>query len=214
MTEILPWTSDPDEQKRVAEHAGQLIRSGGLVVYPTDTVYGLGADPADSEAVERIYEAKARPPEKAIVWLISSLDRARSACDVTAAAEQLAQRFLPGPLTLVLTRREPRPDELSTQAVRIPGHPAALAIIAAAGGAVATTSANRSGLPSARNAQEAVEALGGRVGLIVDAGPSPGGQESTILDLSGPVPKILRPGPIGAREIESVLGVPVASADR
>jgi L-threonylcarbamoyladenylate synthase len=204
------WPNDPSWRGAVAHHAGELIRLGKLVVYPTDTVYGLGTDPLNPEAILKIYDAKQRPPEKAIVWLISSLDRADSHCEITDAASKLASRYWPGALTVVLKRRNPGPDDLPTQAIRIPNHDCALAIIAASGGVVATTSANRSGLPAARSARDAHEALGEAVDLIVDAGYSPGGVESTVLDLSSSQPKVLRKGPVTGQEIEDLLGAKLA----
>lgn len=208
---LIRWPAAIEEQRALAAGAGRCIRDGGLVVYPTDTVYGLGADPANPDAIARMYWAKERPPEKAIVWLISSLERAGQTCEVDSLAEQLAERFWPGPLTLVLRRTNPSAGAPPTQAVRIPAHPAAIAIVEAAGGAVATTSANRSGLPSARTAAEAAQALGATVDLIVDAGPTPGGVESTVLDLTTTPPAILRAGPITAAEIEAAISVPVES---
>ena len=203
------WPTDSTGQRAIAAQAGEVIRDGGLIVYPTDTVYGIGTDPFNPLAIARIYEAKGRPPEKAIVWLIDALERASDACEVTASAHSLASVFWPGALTLVLPRLHPEPEGLSTQAVRVPNHPAALAIIAAAGGAVATTSANRSGFPSARTADEAAAALGQHVDLIVDGGESPGGVESTVLDLSTSPPAILRVGPIRGADIEQVIGAAV-----
>ena len=206
MAEVLRWTQDPAEQNRVARRAADVIASGGLVVYPTDTVYGLGCAPHDRNAIRRIYEVKGRPDEKAIIWLVGSLDDARPWVEIDGRAERLAARFWPGGLSLILRRLNPGEAELPTLGVRAPNHAAALAIIQAAGGIVATTSANRSGEPSARNAKEADTAIGASVDLIVDAGPSPGGTESTVIDVSGPNPVILRPGAIAAADLESVLG--------
>ena len=206
------WPDDPAGRLAVANQAGQLIRHGGLVVYPTDTVYGIGTDPMNPLSVQRLFEAKARPAEKAIVWLIDRLDRAADICELTESTQRLAAAFWPGALTLVLPRLRPESTDLPTQALRVPNHPAALAIIAAAGGAAATTSANRSGSPSARNAEEATDALGQHVDLIVDAGQSSGGVDSTILDLTTEPFTILRGGPITAADIERVLGSTVEHA--
>jgi L-threonylcarbamoyladenylate synthase len=194
-------------QARAAGDAARVIRGGGLVVYPTDTVYGLGVDPENQRAVQRVYEVKGRPDAKAIIWLLADLDDARAWCHVDERAERLANRFWPGGLTLVLRRVNPQPGDLDTLGVRIPNHPAALAIIRAVGKAVATTSANRSGEPSARTADEAVAQLGAQVDLVVDAGAAPGGTESTVLDLTADPPALLRPGAIGREAIEGVLGV-------
>jgi len=176
------------------------------VVYPTDTVYGLGCDPLNPDAIRRIYEVKGRPDEKAIIWLVHGLDDVRAWCVVDERAERLAARFWPGALSLVLRRRGPSPSQLPTLGVRSPGHPAALAIIAQAGGRVATTSANRSGEPSARDAAEAQSTIGQQVDLIVDAGPAPGGTESTVLDLSEEQPLILRRGALSIQNLEAIVG--------
>jgi L-threonylcarbamoyladenylate synthase len=175
-------------------------------VYPTDTVYGLGADAARADAIERIYRVKGRPDEKAIIWLVDSVRDVRACCRVNERVERLAERFWPGPLTLVLERIAPAPGGLGTLGVRVPAHEAALAIIRALGSPVATTSANRSGEPSARTAQEASGQLGTEVDLIIDAGTSPVGQESTVLDLTTDPPRILRAGALSADEIAAALG--------
>jgi L-threonylcarbamoyladenylate synthase len=206
MSDRRRWPDSPDEQARVARRAAEIIAGGGLVVYPTDTVYGLGCAPHDDGALRRIYAVKGRPDEKAIIWLVGSLDDAREWVEVDKRAAKLAARFWPGGLSLILRRSRPQPGELPTLGVRAPAHPAALAIIEAAGGIVATTSANRSGEPSARTAAEADAAIGSLVDLIVDAGPAPGGTESTVLDISGSTPVILRPGATTAADLEAVLG--------
>jgi L-threonylcarbamoyladenylate synthase len=210
MSDRRRWPDSPDEQVRVARRAAEIIAGGGLVVYPTDTVYGLGCAPHDADAIRRIYAVKGRPDEKAIIWLVGSLEDARQWVEIDESAEKLAQRFWPGGLSLILRRSRPQPGELPTLGVRSPAHPAALAIIEAAGGIVATTSANRSGEPSARTAAEADAAIGSLVDLIVDAGPAPGGTESTVLDISGPTPVILRPGATTAADLEAVLGAKLA----
>ena len=203
--EVLRWPEEIDARYAVVEQAVQVLHGGGLLVYPTDTVYGLGADPAFAPSIRRIFEVKGRPDEKAIIWLVASVDGARSAALVDERAERLAEVFWPGALTLVLPRRVPAEGELPTLGVRVPAHPTSLAILRAMDGPVATTSANRSDQPSAKSGEEAVAALGPDVDLIIDAGPAPGGTESTVLDLSVRPAKILRPGAIGAPEIEAVL---------
>lgn len=189
-----PWPSDRAQQALIAAQAAEVLRGGGLVVFPTDTVYGLGADPNNLEAIRRIYEVKGRPDQKAIVWLIDSLDRVREICRVDAEALRLARTFWPGPLTLILARSNAAEGDLPTLGVRVPAHDAALSLIRASGGAVATTSANKSGEPSARTAAEAVAHIGPWVDLVIDDGPTPVGIESTVLDLSTEQPRILREG--------------------
>jgi L-threonylcarbamoyladenylate synthase len=202
----LPWPDHLPEQDSVAAAAAATLRSGGLVVYPTDTVYGLGADATRSDAIERIYQVKGRPDEKAIIFLVDSMQGIRSRCLVDGRAERLAERFWPGPLTLVLARLAPTPGQLPTLGVRVPRHEAALAIIRAMDGPVATTSANRSGEPSARSADQARGQLANEVDLIIDAGSSPLGQESTVLDLTTDPPRVLRAGALSADIIAATLG--------
>jgi len=204
--ELVAWPDDIEGRYAVVEQAVQVLHGGGLVVYPTDTVYGLGADPAFPASISRIFEVKGRPDEKAIIWLVDSVNGARAACAVDERAERLAEVFWPGALTLVLRRRDPPPDALPTLGVRVPAHPAALAILRAMDGPVATTSANPSGEPSARTASEALATIGSAVDLIIDAGPAPGGTESSVLDLSVSPPRLLRAGAIEAPEIEATLG--------
>ncbi len=193
----------------MATEAAAILRNGGLVIFPTDTVYGLGAHAARPEAIARIYRIKGRPDEKAIVWLIASPHEVGAYCRVDDRVLRLTEHFWPGPLTLVLERIAPAPGGLPTLGVRVPRHEAALAIIRAVGSPVATTSANRSGEPSARTADEAIRQLGTEVDLIIDAGPSPGGVESTVLDLTHDPPRVLRRGAISTEQIRAVLGTPV-----
>jgi L-threonylcarbamoyladenylate synthase len=208
--EVARWPEDAGAQADVARRAAEVLRRGGLVVYPTDTVYGLGANPADGRAVQRIYEVKRRPDAKAIIWLAATMADVRAWCEVSRAAEDLAARFWPGGLTLILPRLHPGPDDIPTLGVRVPAHPASLAVIRGFGAAVATTSANRSGEPSARSAEEAIAAIGDDVDLVVDAGPSPGGVESTVLDLTVEPPLILRAGAVTQETIETALGKEIA----
>ncbi len=212
--ELVLWPTEASEQERVATQAAGVLRRGGLVVYPTDTVYGLGADARQTDAIERIYRVKGRPDEKAIVWLVAGIEDVRETCRFDEVAERLAARYWPGPLTLVMPLRDPRPHQLPTLGVRVPAHPAALAIIRTLGRPVATTSANRSGEPSARDANEARSALGAQVDLIIDAGPSPVGRESTVLDLTTARPRVLRAGALAAAEIEATLGTTVDTGSR
>ena len=188
--------------------AARILAEGGLVAFPTDTVYGVGAHAFQPDAVERIYTAKFRPRDKAIPILLAQADDlALVAEGITETAWLLAERFWPGGLTLVLPKRANVPDVVSaggpTVAVRVPDHPVPLALIAALGAPLAATSANLSGHPSPVTAQEVEAKLGGRIELILDGGRCPGGVPSTVLDLTTDPPAILRAGAIGVKEIRS-----------
>lgn len=188
------------------------LRGGGLVALPTDTVYGLACDLAAPGGIERLFAAKRRPLEKGIVLLLADATQAPAIGRWSRAAAVLADRFWPGGLTLVVERRPdvPLPDALtggaSTIGLRLPDHPAPRAL-AAALGPLPTTSANVSGLPEARDAEEIVAQLGASLALVLDGGPAPGGPPSTVVDASGARARILRPGAIPAAEIEMVLEV-------
>lgn len=191
---------------RRLRRAAALLRAGELVAFPTDTVYGVGAVAWDAAAVAKLYVAKLRAADKAIpVLLADPVDLALVAVDLTAAAMRLAERFWPGPLTLVAPKAPAVPDEVTaggqTVAVRIPDHDMARALIRLAGAPLATTSANLSGQPSPVTAQDVAAQLTGRVALILDGGPCPGGLPSTVVDVTGPAPRILRPGPITLEQI-------------
>jgi L-threonylcarbamoyladenylate synthase len=181
------------------EQAAAILRGGGLVAFPTETVYGLGANALDAAAVQRIYQAKGRPANNPVIVHIAEIDALPQVAQwVPALAYDLAAAFWPGPLTLVLRRHERVPPNVSlgreTVAVRLPAHPVAHALIAAAGVPVAAPSANRFTRPSATTAQHVLADLAGRVDLILDAGPTPIGLESTVLDLTSTPPAVLRPG--------------------
>jgi L-threonylcarbamoyladenylate synthase len=188
----------------------ELLKKGGVVAFPTDTLYGLGAALSFDSAVERIYEIKQRPRHLPFPLLLADIsDISRVTEQVPAAAWHLARRFLPGGLTLVL----PRASWVSplvtaggdTVAVRVPAHPLTLALIRGVGEPVIGTSANLSGKPSPVTAEEVRQQLGSRVDLIVDGGRCPGGVGSTVLDLSGATPAILREGAIPREAIAKVL---------
>ena len=185
--------------------AADLLRRGLPVVLPTDTVYGVGVLPFDAAAVERLYEVKGRPAEKGIPILLGDVaDVAHVAGIIPSAAAALMAHFWPGPLTLVVPRRPELPANLSpddTIAVRVPDHAVARALIRAAGGALATTSANVSGRPPARAADEALAALDGRVAAVLDDGPSPGGVASTVVDCTVDPPIVRRAGPLSAADL-------------
>jgi L-threonylcarbamoyladenylate synthase len=183
-------------------------KSGGLVAFPTDTVYGLGAPAFDGRAVQGIYIAKDRPAEKAIPLLIAEGgDLDTVAAHVPLMARRLAARFWPGPLTVVTPKRATLPRAVSatgTVGVRVPDHEVARALLRAAG-PLAVSSANLSNQASPCNAQEVFAQLNGRIDLIVDGGSTPGGQASTVVDCTGPQPVILRAGPVTLDEILKAL---------
>lgn len=185
----------------LVERAAAVLRNGGLVAFPTETVYGLGASATDAAAVSRIFSAKGRPTsDPVIVHLYNLAQLEQVAADVPALAYTLARRFWPGPLTLVLRRAAAIPPNVSagmeTVAVRMPNHPIPLALFRAAELPVAAPSANRFARPSATTAAHVLEDLGGRIDVVLDGGPAHIGLESTILDLTKAVPEVLRPGGI------------------
>jgi L-threonylcarbamoyladenylate synthase len=211
MVEVVPATNE--NLRRAAE----MLRSGELVSFPTETVYGLGANAADPVAVRRIFEAKGRPTSHPlIVHLPDSGLLEEWAADVPPVVGELARRFWPGPLTLVLRRAAGVPLEVTggqeTVAVRVPGHSVARRLLREFGGGVAAPSANRFGRISPTAAEHVVSELGDAVGLVLDGGPSEVGLESTILDLSGGVPRLLRPGGVSREALAQVLGTAPAGA--
>ncbi len=200
--------------QQVIRQAGEIIRQGGLVAFPTETVYGLGADALQSQAAVRIYQAKGRPSDNPLIVHIARTDALEKIVEqVPQSAVLLAEKFWPGPLTLVLPKSDCVPMDttggLNTVAVRMPGHPVALALIEASGGYIAAPSANTSGRPSPTKADHVVEDLMGRIHMILDGGMVGIGLESTIVDLSGEVPTILRPGAITLEMLSEVIGTVV-----
>ena len=187
-----------------------ILQDGGLVAFPTDTVYGVGALAFNGAAVASIYTAKDRPVEKAIPVLVGDpADLAKAALAVPDFAVRLAARFWPGPLTLVVPKHPDLPETVSstdTVGVRVPDHAVARALLSAAG-PMAVTSANISGQPSPSTAQEVFAQLGGRIALIIDGGKTPGGIPSTVVDCTGTEPVILRAGPVSQAEIRAALGL-------
>ena len=194
------------------DKAAALIRSGGLVAFPTETVYGLGADATDDKAVAAIFAAKDRPKFNPLIVHVADASAAKELVAFDGRAEELVARFWPGALSLVLPRRAHCPVSLlagaglDTLAVRIPGHPVAQALIAAAGRPIAAPSANRSGAVSPTTAQHVADSLRDAVALILDGGPCRVGIESTVLDLSGDRPVLLRPGGVPVEELEDLIG--------
>lgn len=193
------------------EQAARLLRQGGLVAFPTETVYGLGGNALDAAAVQRIFEAKGRPAFNPLIAHVSDVAGARElASSWPDAAEALAARFWPGPLTLVVAKRPDIPDVVTagrgTVALRVPAHPVAAALLRAADLPIAAPSANRFTRISPTTAEHVERGLGGRVDLILDGGPTSVGIESTVVDLSGDEPVLLRPGSIPAAALEAVVG--------
>lgn len=212
------------------DHAARLLRAGRLVVFPTETVYGLGANALDAEAVARIYAVKGRPATSPLIVHVASVEMARSLVHWPELAERLARRFWPGPLTLVLEKKmekqfekkiekgPPDPLEnkyaipaivtagLSTVAVRMPAHPIALALLHAAGVPLAAPSANRFTQLSPVTASHVRHSLGNDIDFILDGGPCKVGIESSVLSLTGPQPILLRPGGISRTELEAIVG--------
>ena len=191
--------------------AGSIIRSGGLVAFPTETVYGLGGNALDPEASRRIYAAKGRPSDNPLIVHIADLSSlSRIVSRIPDSALALADAFWPGPLTMILPRSSEVPPEttggLDTVAVRMPSHPAALELIRRSGGYIAAPSANTSGRPSPTRAQHVYDDLNGRIDMIIDGGPVGIGIESTIIDLTEEVPMVLRPGFISIDMLRAVVG--------
>ncbi|MGE5554121.1 MAG: L-threonylcarbamoyladenylate synthase [Betaproteobacteria bacterium] len=203
---------DPDHPAPAAlAEAGKVLRQGGLVAFPTETVYGLGANALDPAAVGKIFIAKGRPADNPLIVHVAERESlAELVADVPEVGRALMDQFWPGPLTLVLPKSAQVPGGvtagLPTVAVRMPDHEVALGLIAAAGVPVAAPSANRSGRPSPTTAAHVWEDLQGRVELILDGGPTGVGVESTVVDVTGSVPALLRPGGVGLEELRRVAG--------
>jgi len=206
MTVLLPANDES------IQTALEILQRGGLVAFPTDTVYGVGALAFDGKAVESIYIAKDRPIEKAIPVLIGDAnDMEKIGMDIPHIAYQLAARFWPGPLTCIVPKKPTLPQSVSatnTVGVRVPDHEVTRTLLRAAG-PMAVTSANISGQPSPSTAQEVLAQLGGRIDLILDGGTTPGGVPSTLVDCTGEEIRVLRQGPISLEEIKLKLSSPI-----
>ena len=191
--------------------AAEILRAGGLVAFPTETVYGLGADASSEKAVARLYKVKGRPGDHPVIVHFASADQALAfGRDVSDAAKKLAARFWPGPLTLILNASDKAKSFVTggqpSVGVRVPSHPIAHQLLKAFGGGIAAPSANRFGRVSPTTAAHVREDLGADVDLVLDGGPTEVGIESTIVDATGPAVSILRPGRISEKEIEQALG--------
>ena len=195
----------------VLDEAAKSLSQGGLVAFPTETVYGLGANALDPEAVANIFVAKGRPQDNPLIVHISDQSMlSQVVSHVPPAAEKLMEAFWPGPLTIILEKSETIPVSvtagLSTVGVRMPSHPVALALIEKSGVPVAAPSANLSGSPSTTRASHVIHDLTGRVDYIIDGGACEVGLESTVLDMTGKIPQILRPGGVSLEALQAVLG--------
>ena len=192
--------------QREIEKGVKILQKGGVIAFPTDTVYGLGADAFNSTAVERIYEIKNRPKHRQLPLLIVNVEQLTTLADpIPEIAWFLARRFWPGGLTLVLPKTDSLPVYLApgpTIAARVPDHPACLAIIQHLGNPIIGTSANISGQPPALTAEEVGQQLGGKIDFIINGGKCPGGKESTVVDVTRESPIILRQGIIPSHEID------------
>ena len=195
-----------DILQREIEKGIKILQQGGVIVYPTDTVYGLGADAFNSTAVERIYEIKNRPKHRQFPLLIADVERLATLAEpIPEIAWFLAKWFWPGGLTLVLPKIDSLPSHLApgpTIAVRVPNHPVCLALIQCLGNPIIGTSANVSGQSAALTAEEVEQQLGGKIDFIINGGKCPGGKESTVVDVTHESPTILRQGIIPSFEID------------
>lgn len=215
-TKIYTIASVEADAPQLAE-AAEILRRGGLVVFPTETVYGLGGNATDAEAAKKIYAAKGRPSDNPLIIHIAHPEDAAAYAEVSPLYLRLAEAFMPGPLTVILPKKDSIPHSvtggLDSVAVRCPAHPIAHALIAAAGIPVAAPSANLSGKPSPTCAAHVIEDLSGRVDMIIDGGDCEIGLESTIIKIDGDHPVLLRPGGITLEQLETVCGpVEVAAA--
>lgn len=211
MNTIIIKSKDDVLSEEDLKEAADILKCGGLVAFPTETVYGLGADGLNPKASIKIYEAKGRPSDNPLIIHIASLSQMDViARDIPDEAYKLARVFWPGPLTIILNKKEIVPTEttggLDTVAIRLPASKIARDLIEASGGYIAAPSANTSGKPSPTSARHVIEDLSGKIDMIIDGGKSTLGLESTIIDLSSSIPTILRPGSITKSMLENVIG--------
>lgn len=199
-----------DIDENILRQAANIIKSGGLVAFPTETVYGLGANGLDEDAVKKIYIAKERPQDNPLILHVSSMDEVSKLVDkIPEEARLCMDKFWPGPLTIILNRSKLVPDiitaGLDSVAIRMPNNPIALKLIEMANTPIAAPSANTSGSPSPTKANHVIEDLNGKINMIIDGGSAEVGLESTILDLTGDTPSILRPGGITLEQLRQVM---------
>lgn len=207
--ELMETLCVPAEARNL-ELAAELLRQGEVVAFPTETVYGLGANALDEKAVRAIFAAKERPADNPLIVHVADRSQLEGLCEVTETAEKLMDAFWPGPLTMLLKKTDRIPAVttagLPSVAVRCPRHPVALALLRQCGLPIAAPSANRSGRPSPTAARHVNEDMRGRIPLILDGGPCQVGVESTVADLTGDTPCVLRPGAVTAEDIARVVG--------
>ena len=211
MNTIIRDAFDVQNDKDALLKAAEIIKNGGLVGFPTETVYGLGANALDSEAVKKIFIAKGRPQDNPLIVQVDSIDMALSLVeDFSDAAKSLAQHFWPGPLTIIMKRSKAVPEVvsagLSTVAIRLPSDPIARELISLVGVPIAAPSANLSGSPSPTTASHVISDLSGRVDMILNSHSCDVGVESTVISLAGDKPRLLRPGFVTPEELSEVLG--------
>lgn len=211
IVKVLEKNVDKKNSNQILHEAGEIIKNGGLVAFPTETVYGLGADALNADAARKIYEAKGRPSDNPLIVHVAEFEDIKKIVkSVPWQAKALADKFWPGPLTMIMEKSDIVPmttsGGLDTVAVRMPSHKVALELIRAGGGYIAAPSANTSGRPSPTKAGHVAQDLDGRIDMLIDGGDVGIGIESTIIDLTGSKPVILRPGAITAQMMFEVLG--------
>ncbi|MCR5673470.1 MAG: threonylcarbamoyl-AMP synthase [Lachnospiraceae bacterium] len=211
MNTIYAKVDADDIDMSVIKKAGRIIKDGGIVAFPTETVYGLGGDALNADSSRKIYEAKGRPSDNPLIVHIADMDDLyKIVTAVSPEAKELAARFWPGPLTMIFPKNPTVPDRttggLDTVAVRFPSHPVAQAFIKAAGGFIAAPSANISGRPSPTTGKHVLEDMSGRIDMIIDSGKCDIGLESTIIDLTSDEPMMLRPGYVSEKMLEEAIG--------
>jgi len=213
------WDKLPSDVQQQVKQGISVLEQGGVVAFPTDTVYGLGACASNEQAIERVYELKGRPRDMALPLLLAGTSQIGEVTEnISQVAWLLIHRFLPGALTLVLPKSDALPDIITaggeTVAVRIPAHPVPLALAEGIGTPIVGTSANLSGKPSTLTADDVLSQFGDKIDLVIDGGRCPGGRESTIVDVTGETPVILREGAITRGELEQVYeGITLGEGD-
>lgn len=211
MADVVTLTGDANEDNAAIERAADILRKGGIVAIPTETVYGLAGNALNPDAVQKIYDAKGRPATNPLIVHVLDTDQARElASTFPPVAEQLAAAFWPGPLTIIVPKTADVPDSVTagfpSVAIRVPSHPVMRAVIEAAGVPLAAPSANRSQAVSPTRAGHVLKSLGDRIDLILDAGTTEHGLESTVVDCTSLPPRVMRPGPITLSQLEAVVG--------